>query len=412
MRRVFLLLAIGVSLPAQQAPQVQSPQTQPPPSGSVSGHILCADTHAPARLARVSLARLRDAGSSVRQSGAMFFGGGQTTDLDGFFVLPHVAPGTYAVRVDLPGYLDPMSSVDPQDLTSSDPQIQDRLRSSLSTVTVNGSETANIDVSLERGAAISGKVLFDDGSPAAGVMMQIVDASVLNLPGTVNKGPRRMMTGRGYNTDDHGAFRVLSLPPGEYVVATSISLQRLAVGSSGAGIAQSISNAQAVYAPGTFRKTGADIIKVSGTDEKSGITITIPTRGMHFVTGTVIQQANGMPVTGGYVQMVDVDDPTFMLNGQIAPDGSFRIDFVFAGNYRVRVMNAYEMPSMSPQNGTGPVGIGPGPRINHYYGTTEQPLTISSGDVTGITLQVPALDDPTKPPRPMMTPARSTANSR
>ena len=214
-----------------------------------------------------------------------------------------------------------------------------------------------------------------------------------------------MMPGRLYNTDDHGAFRILSLPPGEYVVTTSINIQRVIVGSSGPG-GRSVSNTQTVYAPGSFRKKNADIIKVSGTDEKSGITITIPTRGMHFVAGTVIQQANGMPVTGGNVQMVDAEDPTFMLNGQIAPDGSFRIDFVTPGQYTLRVTNAFEMPQANNQNGTFSNSV----RVSHYYGTTEQTVIVASGDSTGITLQVPALDDPTKPPRPMMTPARSAAN--
>ncbi|WP_187143077.1 MSCRAMM family protein [Terriglobus albidus] len=407
MRRLLSLLAIAVSMPAQQAPQVQMTQSQSVPSGSVSGHIVCADTHAPARFARVSLSRLRDAGSDIRQVGVIFSGGGgqMTTDLDGFFAISHVAPGTYALRVDLPGYLDPMSSVDLQDWMSSDPQKQDRLRSSLSTVTVNGSETANVDVSLERGAAISGKVLFDDGSPAAGVTMHVIDASIVSLPGAGNRGPGRMLPGRLYNTDDHGAFRILSLPPGEYLVATSVSIQRAVIGSVGGSLTRTISNPQTVYAPGSFRKKSADIIKVSGTDEKSGITITIPTRGMHFVAGTVIQQANGMPVSGGNVQMVDADDPTFMLNGQIAPDGSFRIDFVAAGQYTLRVTSAFDMPERNHQNG----GFSGSERVSHYYGTTEQTLIVASGDSTGITLQVPALDDPTKPPR-FMAPVRAAAN--
>ena len=210
-----------------------------------------------------------------------------------------------------------------------------------------------------------------------------------------------MMPGRLYNTDDHGAFRILSLPPGEYVVTTSINIQRVIVGSSGPG-GRSVSNTQTVYAPGSFRKKNADIIKVSGTDEKSGITITIPTRGLHFVAGTVIQQENGMPVTGGNVQMVDEDDPTLMLNGQIATDGSFRIDFVTPGQYTLRVTNAFERPQM---DGTAPH------RISHHYGTTQASVIVASGDATGITLQVPALEDPTKPP-PIIVPARSAANAK
>ncbi|MGO4211421.1 hypothetical protein AB4Y89_07595 [Terriglobus sp. 2YAB30_2] len=401
MRRVFLLLAIGVSLPAQQAPQVQSLQTQPPPSGSVTGHIFCADTHAPARFARVSLVRLRDTENLERQIGVMFssFGGPATTDMEGAFAIPHVAPGTYALQVDLAGYLDPTSVVDMQDWMKPDPQVQANLRSALPTVTIRGAETASLDASLERGATLSGKVLFDDGSVASGIAMQLMDAPAVVGPGG-STARHRAGLHRSYFTDDQGNFRISSIPPGDYVAAAAIQIQRMVPLSTGRSAFQNVGSSQTIYAPGSFRKKNANIIKVSGTDEKSGITITIPTRGMHFVAGTVIQQENGMPVTGGNVQMVDEDDPTFMLNGQIAPDGSFRIDFVTPGQYTLRVMNAFERPQA---DSTGPH------RISHHYGTTQASVIVASGDATGITLQVPALEDPTKPP-PIIAPVRSAAN--
>jgi len=234
--------------------------------------------------------------------------------------------------------------------------------------------------------------------------MQLMDApAVVGQGGSTAR--HRAGLHRSYFTDDQGNFRISSIPPGDYFVAAWIQIQRM-VPLSGSNAFQNVGSVQTVYAPGTFRKKNADIVKLSGTEEKSGITITIPTRGMHFVAGTVIQQANGMPVTGGNVQMVDADDPTLMLNGQIAPDGSFRIDFVTPGQYTLRVMNAFERPQANSQNGTFSNSV----RVSHYYGTTEQTVIVASGDSTGITLQVPALDDPTKPPRPMMIPARSVAS--
>ncbi len=108
-----------------QAQGIGSSQAQPQYTGSVSGHVYCADTNAPARFARVML---RPVGTSSGTTRENYFSQSQaTTGLDGSFQMQNVAPGTYYVFASLTGYLNPLSQVATADLTSTDPAAQERV---------------------------------------------------------------------------------------------------------------------------------------------------------------------------------------------------------------------------------------------------------------------------------------------
>lgn len=76
---------------------VAAQSTSPKPAtGSVTGHVYCADTNAPARMARVQLESVKDAeqrlASHPSPSSAMLVGGSVQTALDGTFVISNVLP--------------------------------------------------------------------------------------------------------------------------------------------------------------------------------------------------------------------------------------------------------------------------------------------------------------------------------
>lgn len=72
-----------------------------PGTGTVTGHVYCADTNAPARMAQVQLETVRDAEqrSAIhpQPSYNLPAGGIVQTALDGSFVIPKVPPGSYYV---------------------------------------------------------------------------------------------------------------------------------------------------------------------------------------------------------------------------------------------------------------------------------------------------------------------------
>ena len=69
-----------------------------------------------------------------------------------------------------PGYIDPFSQFSDEDFASKDPAVRARV-AQIPTITVTGTDSARVDLRLERGAAVSGRIVYDDGSPAVGWML-------------------------------------------------------------------------------------------------------------------------------------------------------------------------------------------------------------------------------------------------
>jgi hypothetical protein len=78
----------------------------------VTGHVYCADTNAPARLAVVMLepvSVLGQGNADVRGPQELIHADAVQTGLDGSFTIPNVESGTYYVLAYKPGYLSPLS---------------------------------------------------------------------------------------------------------------------------------------------------------------------------------------------------------------------------------------------------------------------------------------------------------------
>ncbi|QEE30135.1 carboxypeptidase regulatory-like domain-containing protein [Terriglobus albidus] len=372
-RASFLFLTTALSLHAQSPAPAVGRENTALPAGRVTGHIFCADTHAPARQAKISLVPLPEENGKSADLLRRGRGRGEGfSDLNGAFVIDHASPGTYAVQVELTGYLDPMSGIDLSDWESLEPEVQRHLRAT--GVTIRGGEVVALDVELMRGAAISGQILYDDGAPAADVSVQAVSS-----PTSANRTRTGERSLPAVSTDDQGKFRIAGVPPGEYrVIAGMVQANVFARDT-----AQAVSlylNTQQLYAPGTFHKKEASTFKIVGSEEMGGVAITIPTRGLHLVRGSVVRQTDGIPVVHGAVQLTDASDRSFSRNADITPDGSFVIAFVPSGTYRLRVDGAFDATDAS---GSQP------PKVSREYGPVEEEVTVSTNDVSGITLQVP-----------------------
>src|SRR5215469_5662139 len=139
---------------------------RPPAFGSVSGFVFCGDTNTPARLASVVLRPLPSAKANSSRPGA---GDGVEvrtvqTSIDGSFSIPQVAPGRYYVLATIQGYISPLAAlgISDSDLLNPDEATRTRLLARVPTVDVEANLGASVNVSLERGAAVAGTILFDD----------------------------------------------------------------------------------------------------------------------------------------------------------------------------------------------------------------------------------------------------------
>src|ERR1700739_3055939 len=146
LRRTLLLLAM-LALFALRGSCQSLPAKSTAEMGFVTGTVYYADTNLPARVAQVSLDPWPSKDSGSRHSGAF-------TDLDGRFRSQGVPTGQYVVSADVGGYLQ----ISPQLLD--DPSVRDspeakrNIEARFTIVTVVANQTANVNLSIERGAEI------------------------------------------------------------------------------------------------------------------------------------------------------------------------------------------------------------------------------------------------------------------
>ena len=158
---VLLGLTLGATF--EKTARAQSPQ------GGVTGHVYLEDTHQPARFATVSLQALVPGGVTLtnaeREQGSPL-SVVTYTDLEGAFVVQELPPGTYMILAWLPGYISALARVNGNDES---PKAAIRvLENSLPHVEVQNHGVTRINITLRRGATVSGSLTYDDGSPASG----------------------------------------------------------------------------------------------------------------------------------------------------------------------------------------------------------------------------------------------------
>ena len=338
------------------------------PGVAVTGHVTCDDTQRPARFARVNLipARRDDQPSNGPVRGRL--GGSGLTDTDGNFRVVNVAPGDYYVQVNAPGYLsvrqmmqeEVEAGVAPADILARLPAVH---------VDTNGGTAAPLV--LERGGAISGQVVWADGSPAAGLSVNARPMKQVPMPSELASLPLFGPFISNTMTDDRGRFRLTGVSPGEMVVLTSM---QGAVTPPGSG--NEVQGWVMVFAPGVFRDHDATPVTVHRGEERDDIRIVIDLARLHVVSGVV--SAPG--VSGrlfGNVQLTDATYPTVHFNGVLQADGRFALPFVPAGSYTMTV------------NGSVADGNGPGKLqgLQRYQGS----VVVTESDLGGLSITLTPL---------------------
>lgn len=146
--------------------------------GTVSGFVFCADTNTPARLASVALRPIPSAKRNNSGSTTSYGEEVRTvqTSIDGSFSISQVSPGRYYLLATMDGYISPSAGlgISDSDLLNPSEATRTKLLTHVPTVVVQAILGASVNVLLERGAAVSGTILFDDGSPAPGLWVGLL----------------------------------------------------------------------------------------------------------------------------------------------------------------------------------------------------------------------------------------------
>jgi hypothetical protein len=396
-RPLPIVLAISLVASAQQASKNQ-------PTTTVTGHIYLADTNTPARLATVMLEPARaldndpDPDPPKDRSSRMIYTSAVQTLLDGSFTIPKVAPGAYYVIAYKSGYLSPLSTLSEDALKRPTKEDHKRIAGILPRITVQAGLPASVEVRLERGSAISGTVLFDDGSPASGLP---VHALVRRKDGQKETwSPLRpkpfalMAEMTDAYTDDLGRYRLTGLQSREYMVEVVLQLQHMDFattpgetgGSSSSGNVASLS----FYSGSATRRADAKPFKLGANEEHSGEDITIPLAKLHTITGEIVAAHDGHVLNQGNVKLLDAGDKSEVESSKLErADGKFHFLFVPEGNYILRVDTAadvtYEDVPYPP--GTMP----PTHEVTHpihAYGNADQPINVHD-DAPTVVISVP-----------------------
>lgn len=317
---------------------VQSQDTIGKKGGSITG--------------RVTIASKPVAGATVTVSaGADALSGGglslkTTTDDEGRFRISNLPAGTYYVWPFVPAFVvNEGTGIYPQGKS----------------VAVEDGETAeDINFTLNRGAAITGRVTDFAGRP-------LIDERIRILP--VDQNLRRLISSiypsiNSILTDDRGIYRVFGLPAGKYKVAIGDQFSAFTATRGRRFYPQT-------FHPDVTDEAKATLVELTEGSEANNVDITVARAMTGFsASGTVIDAEKNQPVSGvsfGLTIIVGGRPSGFMSgNGISTSTGAWRIDNLPPGRYAASIL---------PGSGTG------------YYGET-QPFDVTDSDVSNLEMKV------------------------
>ncbi|HEX8338268.1 MAG TPA: carboxypeptidase-like regulatory domain-containing protein [Pyrinomonadaceae bacterium] len=372
-----------------------------PADSVVRGRVVYDDTSRPVRRARVML--INEGGGRGEYSAQ--------TDARGDFRIAGVRAGAYYAFVDVPGVLSPIGFFSIEELRAAQraPDLGEG-RKYFDRVEVDGKQDATVTVRARRGGSIAGRVSYADGDPAVNVHVSLMRRAPDGRLQKYLTGANAVSIS-GLRTDDRGMFRLTGLPPGEYVVAVSESVNHGAPDSASADMSDDIPSALRgmlsqqflmTFYPSATKAKEATAVKVELGDERADVDITIPERALRTVSGVVRARRGGRPVPRARVFIVRRDDQApaplaALLNAD--EQGRWQLWEIPDGAYTIHVKPPEEYESapavasvpdynsnMSASNMNTNGGYSP-PRRKRGYAPTRRDLEVS-GDVSEFVVEV------------------------
>jgi protocatechuate 3,4-dioxygenase beta subunit len=311
LRRIAAPAVLAAALAASAFAQAPAAVEQnAPQAGSISG--------------KVTLDGKPAAGVSVRLPKADFDAEQKrplttTTDAEGTYEFREVAPGRYFLSPYAPGYTGPNLG---WGYAGSHVSV------------APGEEVKNVDVALERGGAVTGKVTDGEGRPLIELPVYLFRAEANGKKQIVQVPNMQFMM-----TDDRGVYRIYGVPSGRYFVAVGKTDQQLVTVSTDLGRDYPLT-----YYPGTTNEAEAKEVAVSAGGEASGVNIAIGGRGLTYaLAGRVLVPERGAAASSYFVVYGPTAEgqqnfiPTSFGAG-VAADGKFRIEGLAPGTYGLTVV--------------------------------------------------------------------------
>ncbi len=400
MPRITLFIVLLALAPAARSQQTQA-------TGSVTGHVFCADTHLPARLASVYLLSVVNPNTTPVKVSTLEDQSHEAatnvlqTVLDGSFTIPNVHPGNYYVIAEQPGYLSPLAQLSREALNHPDKTTLALMAQLLTPVTVAANKLSSVQVSMPKGAGVSGVVRFDDGSPSVGTTISLLHQDTAGKWVSFHDS----LLHSGANTDDRGAFRISGLPAGKYLVKASLSMQNITTDEmfgGGSGMSSYTGYSLSLFSGNATRPRDAKPFTLSSGEDLTLPDFEIPLAKLHTVTGTLLVGETGVAANSGKVTLLYPDDKTEFTSTTVSKDdNAFHFLYVPEGNYLLEITSAKQVSRTEvpvcdhcfPPSRTEEKTI-------RSFGDAQQPLVIAN-DITGLTVTIPPTPTPSKASNPV-----------
>lgn len=405
-KRWVAAVAMGVAL------EVGAQQTAPP-GGTVTGHVTCSDTQRPARFASVMLfgvpgagtvmpppAPVTDAKDNAQMMAAMKQGMDllnntnyvvTQTDEEGAFSATGVAPGDYYVFASVPGYVQPVNMVKAALEAGADPQ---KPLPGVPMVHVSAARESLANVSIDRGAAISGKVVWEDGSPVTKATVTVVAAKgekpippaySMVMVGSIGAG------GVIAITDDLGRFRIAGLAPGDYYVKASLQTKSqfsMQKGKMNLNLSQlAAEKPLAIFAPAAFHQASAKAVTLTAGQDVDGEDIAINLTSLHSVSGRIASAEDHHSINSGTVSLIDAGDKDFSRSASVDADGTFTVRFVPPGNYTLKVEDVADTVPSTKKPSKGLLNFDSDETVKSYDDGKQQ-VIVADDDVMGQSIEL------------------------
>jgi hypothetical protein len=352
LRKAFLalLLLLPALLPANAQSSVQS-SPESAPTGSVTGLVVCTDTNAPGRFATVIPIPIPSSGQNSAAPAPTVTSHNITrTDLSGRYTLKQLPAGDYLVVAELDGYATPVAGVSLQQILAQNAAAMKTLSDIIPVTHVEGGKSATANITLLRGAAISGTILYDDGTPA-------IDTEISVSPASATRNEYVPTTGlsldRDLKTDSFGHYSIQGLAEGRYIVSARMNpfenvmniLSNNFTDNDPYNFLASVDQVD-IYPPHTFHRKAAVICDLK-QGERQQVDIEIPLDGLRTIAGVIKADPTEPAPIFGSVGARAEDDPDLERYAVVRADGSFQFAFMPAGKYTLTVRRLSDLPPRS-----------------------------------------------------------------
>jgi hypothetical protein len=344
-------------------------------TGSVSGQVLYEDTGKPVRHARVMLIPQQEGGNPAFA----------ISDREGNFRANKVEEGNYFVDVESPGCISAVGFFDASNFQRHDGANPDttKLKNDFLEVRVESGQETRVSALCKRGGAIAGTIIYDDGSAAPNIRVNLFRKTDSGIQQVVSGLNVSALTGN--RTDDRGRFRIAGLSPGEYLLAASQDTSQNGAPDSvdGSFMGMEGSSLARIFYGDVLSIKEAKSIKLAQGEERDDADIHLVTRKLHSISGTVVSRLDQHPVAQASIALMiastekDIQGSALSVTDE---DGRWTFDGVPDGTYTIMVQPGFEVRELEDKTRH--------PDSLKGYEATSRDITVQGQNLEGIKLEV------------------------